>query len=125
MYNARTARCEIAIWNPLLDPHIKQKFAEIVILTLYNKPPDVSHTHLTHILSTTSITMLPKRARATPLWFASSIEALRDSIDHRNKVFDFFHKSPTPINKVKKERNKSLTERACKGHRVLSGYAAL
>ena len=86
----------------LLDSHIKQKFIETIIVSLDNKPPsDVSHTHLTHILSTTTTTMLPKRARATPLRLASSIETLRDSLEHRNKAFDSFHKSPTPINKVK------------------------
>ena len=45
--------------------------------------------------------MLPKRACAEPLWFATSKGTLRESIDRRNKAFDSFHESPTRINKVK------------------------
>ena len=45
--------------------------------------------------------MLPKRACAAPLWFAARKETLKESMDRRNKAFDYFHKSPTHINKVK------------------------
>jgi len=102
---------------------INQKFDETVILSLDNKPPpDVSHTHLTQILSTTTTNMLPKRARAAPLSFASSKEALRDSIDHHDKDFDYFHKVLTPINNVKYDASRRIARlrvRQAKSDRII------
>jgi hypothetical protein len=77
-------------------------FAEKVTLSLGNKSPThVTHSQLRNTLFKTATSTLPKRARIVPLWFASNEDALCDYIDKRNKAFDYSHRTPTPLARLK------------------------
>ncbi len=60
----------------------------------------MSHYDLTKILSTVANSILPKRNRAVPKWFAASEVTLRDSINRRNIAFNLSPEFPTPLNRI-------------------------
>ena len=73
----------------------RDELARRALEILKSKSEDkTSYEAIANALHLATEEVLPKRARAEPLWFSQSVLALRGLINLRNNAFDAYHTKP-------------------------------